>query len=323
MLDIRMDIINIDSAGDLVCSAPYVGQFVSTYALDKIAKHLTGKLMENIGLQCHTLEDLRKMGHPYARKPNSKQQNIPETPEWLVHRQSGDLMNSLHWQVTLSGNQTKMRVGHWVYEGKDTPIMSGFTSEEISTLQETELDAGPEWTLSSDKQSQSRGVSNATNVIYGTRKMIPRPYIENTMWKELPYITDLYGNEVKKMSQLSQFYSLTRRANTLAKYVGISLPVAGMYQLAQRWRTMQTLSSFNPINISRRLYLAPMLGGFLARAQGSVTSFAGDFPIAQRFLNIQIGKSAGFSKIISFGASTGVKRVPIPGGYDRWKDYLR
>ncbi|MFN3467385.1 MAG: hypothetical protein ACK4WF_06750, partial [Candidatus Brocadiales bacterium] len=42
----------------------------------------------------HSLEELRKMGHPYRHGGTP-----PHTPEWLVHRQSGELVGNIEvWE---------------------------------------------------------------------------------------------------------------------------------------------------------------------------------------------------------------------------------
>lgn len=49
------------------------------------------KMLENISLTCHTLQDLKAMGHPYSKEnPQAIHQ-----PEWLVHLQSGRLIGAV------------------------------------------------------------------------------------------------------------------------------------------------------------------------------------------------------------------------------------
>jgi len=55
---------------------------------------LDQEIVKNISLTCHSLEDLRRMGHPYGRKPRPGRTPIPHTPKWLVHMQTGNLRKS-------------------------------------------------------------------------------------------------------------------------------------------------------------------------------------------------------------------------------------
>jgi len=43
------------------------------------------KLVENVSLLDHSLEDLRKLGHPYAKRSRSRRVH---SPFWLIHRQT-------------------------------------------------------------------------------------------------------------------------------------------------------------------------------------------------------------------------------------------
>jgi len=55
---------------------------------------LDKEIIKNISLICHSLEDLKRMGHPYGKKPRPGRMPIPHTPKWLVHMQTGDLRKS-------------------------------------------------------------------------------------------------------------------------------------------------------------------------------------------------------------------------------------
>jgi len=49
------------------------------------------RMLENASLTCHTLLDLRRMGHPYAKRAP---QNIHQPP-WLVHLQTGKFLGAI------------------------------------------------------------------------------------------------------------------------------------------------------------------------------------------------------------------------------------
>lgn len=56
-------------------------------ATEKVYK----RTLKNCGLTCHSLERLAKMGHPYSvMNPNN-----PHSPVYLVHKQTGNLRNSI------------------------------------------------------------------------------------------------------------------------------------------------------------------------------------------------------------------------------------
>ena len=59
-------------------------------AVDKGLKAAVKQLKVNIGLKCHSLEDLAQMDHPYATRHGGTTQ-APHNPYWLVHRQSGGM----------------------------------------------------------------------------------------------------------------------------------------------------------------------------------------------------------------------------------------
>jgi hypothetical protein len=55
----------------------------------------------------HDLEDLRRMGHPYAK---GKPQGVPH-PDWLVHIQSGDLQEGLRTlPASITGQQIEAQI---------------------------------------------------------------------------------------------------------------------------------------------------------------------------------------------------------------------
>ena len=60
-------------------------------AAKKSRKKLFDRMRQNASLADHTLADLRKMGHPYAK---ANPQSI-HSPDYLVHKQSGTLYDAI------------------------------------------------------------------------------------------------------------------------------------------------------------------------------------------------------------------------------------
>jgi hypothetical protein len=61
--------------------------------IEKATRSLRDKIHENISLTCHSLRELRRMGHPYARR----RPRNPHSPGYLIHLQSGELRKSLYF----------------------------------------------------------------------------------------------------------------------------------------------------------------------------------------------------------------------------------
>lgn len=62
--------------------------------MDDIRKRLDQEITQNMSLACHTQADLNAMGNPYGIRPGKAREPIPENPVWLVHKQSGTLLRS-------------------------------------------------------------------------------------------------------------------------------------------------------------------------------------------------------------------------------------
>lgn len=60
-------------------------------SLKEAADILKQQMINNAGLTDHTLKELEKLGHPYSIR-NTQSLHTPNT---LVHKQSGDLVNSI------------------------------------------------------------------------------------------------------------------------------------------------------------------------------------------------------------------------------------
>jgi hypothetical protein len=64
-------------------------------ALDAAGRVLHAESRANIGLRDHSLAQLAALDHPYARRHGSIQSSKLGHAGWLVHSQSGDLLNAL------------------------------------------------------------------------------------------------------------------------------------------------------------------------------------------------------------------------------------
>lgn len=60
------------------------------------------QVRRRITLDCHTLKDLRRLNHPYARKHGTIQ--IHKRNPWQVHRQSGQMVSALKAGLITQGN---------------------------------------------------------------------------------------------------------------------------------------------------------------------------------------------------------------------------
>lgn len=71
-----------------------VGRLASTNSrrnVEAMTRYLWQKTRANADLTDHTLQDLQRMGHPYARSAP-----VPiHSPSWLVHKQTGRLRDAI------------------------------------------------------------------------------------------------------------------------------------------------------------------------------------------------------------------------------------
>lgn len=115
------------------------------------------KVTQNISLTDHSLEDLRWLGHPYARR---NPQDL-HTPNYQVHKQSGKLLSSKESGVeraSITGGQLKAAAFVKLDEGK---------------------------------------AQHALFVVLGTSKMIPRPVLEGSRNEVLPKAMDLLKRNLR------------------------------------------------------------------------------------------------------------------------------
>lgn len=66
------------------------------------------EIRRNMNVTDHTLADLRRLGHPYARR-HGRIRVHPERP-WLVHRQGGSLISSLRRKTIRRVGSSKVRI---------------------------------------------------------------------------------------------------------------------------------------------------------------------------------------------------------------------
>lgn len=103
-------------------------------AMEDVRGILDDRVKKNIGLKDHSLKDLARMGHPYAKRAPQ----AIHSPSYQVHEQSGDLMKSRYSGVN-KADITGGRLFARAYVGLD-----------------------PE------------KAPHALDVVYGTSKMVPR-----------------------------------------------------------------------------------------------------------------------------------------------------
>lgn len=72
----------------------------------KAAEHLRSRMVENASLVDHSLDDLKKIGHPY--KPG---ETSPHKPSWLVHKQTGDLADNIEVTKRKTGKGVSFDIG--------------------------------------------------------------------------------------------------------------------------------------------------------------------------------------------------------------------
>lgn len=75
--------------------------------LNKTADAVQKRMIENVSLTDHTMEDLARLGHPYSRR----NPRPPHTPPWLVHIRSGDLKRSIKRSKIKGSKNPKVLIG--------------------------------------------------------------------------------------------------------------------------------------------------------------------------------------------------------------------
>ena len=124
-------VMNLNRTAEFVSSAAYDG-------IKKVGKIIDSAIKKNIRLTDHSLRDLAAMGHPYARQ----RPQMIHSPEYLVHKQSGDLLSSFYSDDIEN------------YSGKSVAHVAG-VNEAVAP--------------------------HARYVVMGTSKMVPRNFLGGTL----------------------------------------------------------------------------------------------------------------------------------------------
>lgn len=113
----------------------------------KVKKVVDKEITKNMSLTDHSLKDLARLGHPYARRYGMMGRHL-HTPYWQVHKQSGQLLGSK----------------------KSGTDKASITLGRLKASAWVELDEGR--------------AAYAPMVIYGTSKMIPRDFMRLSLKKK-------------------------------------------------------------------------------------------------------------------------------------------
>ena len=106
--------------------------------LQEAADILEDKITENASLTDHSLKELEKLGHPYARREPQK----IHSPEFQVHRQSGDLVASIGQQkvgpgkINVGVDEAKAPHAKFVIEGTSTMVSRDFVRGSFIQVQD-------------------------------------------------------------------------------------------------------------------------------------------------------------------------------------------
>lgn len=134
------------NAKDLAAAYHYRAQRMRTTMRESNkhnARMLKRKAREYSGLTCHSLADLRRMGHPYAtRAPN------PPHPAYMIHIQSGGFRAKWYARTRVRGDDYILEFGNasgelaeWLERGTTKmiprPIMATIIRETQDEMQMT------------------------------------------------------------------------------------------------------------------------------------------------------------------------------------------
>ena len=133
------------------------GRRVLGRAFERAGALLLEQIRKNISLTDHTLEDLAKMDHPYAKRHGSIQIHQGTTgyfitnPTSLVHSHAGKLVNALSGKFVRSRkaykvrlNRSKAKYAKWIVEGSKVmlprdPLWDTATHPEMQRIMMREI----------------------------------------------------------------------------------------------------------------------------------------------------------------------------------------
>lgn len=141
------------------------GRFLNTVnkTMEEVRVVLDEKVAENISRTDHTMKDLAKLGHPYARRYGREGKPIHD-PFYKVHSQSGRLLSSKR-------------------SGTKKASINGGKLEAVAYVG---LDEG--------------AAPHALPIVYGTSKMIPRPVLEGSRQEVIGKCHDIIKTRLKDMT---------------------------------------------------------------------------------------------------------------------------
>ena len=84
-------------------------------SIEKAGKFFMGQLRNNVSLTDHSLDDLRKLDHPYARRHSSIRRPPGHRYKWQIHSRGGALVKGL-WD-TMSVSRVPLGRGIEVFTG--------------------------------------------------------------------------------------------------------------------------------------------------------------------------------------------------------------
>ena len=127
--------------------------------METVRKSVDDEITSNMSLTDHSLSDLASMGHPYSTSGGGGR--VPHSPEWLIHKQSGRLLQSKSSGIDKADiNFGKLTSRAWVK-------------------------------LNSDQ------VKYAEYIIWGTSKMIPRDVLQGSLMLKKNEVNTILSQNLK------------------------------------------------------------------------------------------------------------------------------
>ena len=107
----------------------------------------------------------------------------------------------------------------------------------------------------------------------------------------------------KESSNLDRFYSITRLANTLSKWIGLRLPISAMYSMAKSIRTADVVLRERKISALTKRYVnltltGPMLGRLQSMLTGPMRGRAAN--VARRHFNLALMRVPAVRTLITW-----------------------